>query len=167
MIHSKKSAKANKRGKMTLAPDLEIKIKILIESLGFTLYDIFNIKENENQILRICITKSNREDSASVTLEDCQEVSLALSPLLDVEMPNSEKYFLEVSSPGIERTLRTLAHYQNAIGELVKIKTINKKEFKGKLLQVNQNTLTLEDTQANMQIIPLESIKKAQTYFEW
>lgn len=93
---------------MTLAPDLEIKIKILIESLGFTLYDIFNIKENENQILRICITKSNREDSASVTLEDCQEVSLALSPLLDVEMPNSEKYFLEVSSPELNARLEPL-----------------------------------------------------------
>lgn len=152
---------------MTLAPDLENKIKILVESLGFALYDIFNIKENENQILRICITKPNKEDSTSVTLEDCQEVSLALSPLLDVEMPNSEKYFLEVSSPGIERTLKTLAHYQSAIGELVKIKTIDKKELKGKLLEVSQNTLTLEDTQAKLQTIPLESIKKAQTYFEW
>lgn len=167
MTHSKRNAKANKREKMTLAPDLENKIKRLVESLGFALYDIFNIKENENQILRICITKPNKEDSTSVTLEDCQEVSLALSPLLDVEMPNSEKYFLEVSSPGIERTLKTLAHYQNAIGELVKIKTIDKKELKGKLLEVSQNTLTLEDTQAKLQTIPLESIKKAQTYFEW
>ncbi len=167
MTRSKRNAKANKREKMTLAPDLENKIKRLVESLGFALYDIFNIKENENQILRICITKPNKEDSTSVTLEDCQEVSLALSPLLDVEMPNSEKYFLEVSSPGIERTLKTLAHYQNAIGELVKIKTIDKKKLKGKLLEVSQNTLTLEDTQAKLQTIPLESIKKAQTYFEW
>lgn len=148
---------------MTLAPDLENKIKLLVESLGFALYDILNVKENENQILRICITKPDTKKGNTITLEDCQEVSLALSPLLDVEMPDSKKYFLEVSSPGIERTLKTLIHYQSAIGEFVRVKTIDKKEFRGKLLQVDENTLMLE----NNQTIPLDSIKKAQTYFEW
>ncbi|WP_026944446.1 ribosome maturation factor RimP [Helicobacter rodentium] len=148
---------------MTLAPDLENKIKLLVESLGFALYDILNVKENENQILRICITKPDTKKGNTITLEDCQEVSLALSPLLDVEMPDSKKYFLEVSSPGIERTLKTPIHYQSAIGEFVRVKTIDKKEFRGKLLQVDENTLMLE----NNQTIPLDSIKKAQTYFEW
>lgn len=148
---------------MTLAPDLENKIKLLVESLGFALYDILNVKENENQILRICITKPDTKKGNTITLEDCQEVSLALSPLLDVEMPDSKKYFLEVSSPGIERTLKTPIHYQSAVGEFVRVKTIDKKEFRGKLLQVDENTLMLE----NNQTIPLDSIKKAQTYFEW
>lgn len=148
---------------MTLAPDLENKIKLLVESLGFALYDILNVKENENQILRICITKPDTKKGNTIALEDCQEVSLALSPLLDVEMPDSKKYFLEVSSPGIERTLKTPIHYQSAIGEFVRVKTIDKKEFRGKLLQVDENTLMLE----NNQTIPLDSIKKAQTYFEW
>lgn len=148
---------------MTLAPDLENKIKLLVKSLGFALYDILNVKENENQILRICITKPDTKKGNTITLEDCQEVSLALSPLLDVEMPDSKKYFLEVSSPGIERTLKTPIHYQSAIGEFVRVKTIDKKEFRGKLLQVDENTLMLE----NNQTIPLDSIKKAQTYFEW
>lgn len=148
---------------MTLAPDLENKIKLLVESLGFALYDILNVKENENQILRICITKPDTKKGNTITLEDCQEVSLTLSPLLDVEMPDSKKYFLEVSSPGIERTLKTPIHYQSAIGEFVRVKTIDKKEFRGKLLQVDENTLMLE----NNQTIPLDSIKKAQTYFEW
>lgn len=148
---------------MTLAPDLENKIKLLVESLGFALYDILNVKENENQILRICITKPDTKKGNTITLENCQEVSLALSPLLDVEMPDSKKYFLEVSSPGIERTLKTPIHYQGAIGEFVRVKTIDKKEFRGKLLQVDENTLMLE----NNQTIPLDSIKKAQTYFEW
>ncbi|WP_290456807.1 ribosome maturation factor RimP [Helicobacter rodentium] len=134
-----------------------------MESLGFALYDILNVKENENQILRICITKPDTKKGNTITLEDCQEVSLALSPLLDVEMPDSKKYFLEVSSPGIERTLKTPIHYQSAIGEFVRVKTIDKKEFRGKLLQVDENTLMLE----NNQTIPLDSIKKAQTYFEW
>lgn len=148
---------------MTLSPTLESQIQQLIESLGFVLYDILALKENENQILRICITKPNPQEAHNITLEDCQEVSLALSPLLDVEMPDSKKYFLEVSSPGIERTLKTQMHYQSAIGELVKVRTIDKKEFKGKLLQVNENALVLE----NHPSIPIDSIKKAQTYFEW
>lgn len=148
---------------MTLAPNLENKIKLLVESLGFALYDILNAKENENQILRIYITKPDTKGGNTITLEDCQEVSLALSPLLDVEMPDSKKYFLEVSSPGIERILKTPIHYQSAVGELVRVKTIDKKEFRGKLLQVDENSLILE----NDQTIPLDSIKKAQTYFEW
>lgn len=144
---------------MTLAPELESKIKMLVESLGFGLYEILNIKENENQILRICITKA----TGSVNLDDCQEVSLAISPLLDVEIPESQKYFLEVSSPGIERNLKNLEHYKGAINELVKIKTTDKKEFKGKLLSVDTAQIVLEGDI----VIPLNAIKKAQTYFQW
>lgn len=144
---------------MTLTPELESKIKILVESLGFGLYEILNIKENENQILRICITKA----TGSVNLDDCQEVSLAISPLLDVEIPESQKYFLEVSSPGIERNLKNLEHYKGAINELVKIKTMDKKEFKGKLLSVDAAQIALEGGI----VIPLNVIKKAQTYFQW
>ncbi|TLD89150.1 ribosome maturation factor RimP [Helicobacter sp. MIT 05-5294] len=157
---------------MTLTPTLENQIQRLIESFGLELYDIVSVKENDNQILRICITKPKSQGSKdsqtplSVTLEDCQEVSLALSPLLDVEMPNSEKYFLEVSSPGIERTLKKPTHYQGAIGECVKIKTTDKKEWKGKLLEVGADSIVLEDKNTK-QSIPLDSIKKAQTYFEW
>ncbi|TLD83556.1 ribosome maturation factor RimP [Helicobacter sp. MIT 11-5569] len=155
---------------MTLSSNLEEKIKNLVESLGFELYDILSLKENENQILRVCITKqgnANLMDSQKVNLEDCQEVSLALSPLLDVEMPNFEKYFLEVSSPGVERVLKTSSHYQGAVNELVKIKTLQeidgKKEFKGKLVSVGEDMLILE----NGAKIPFNVIKKAQTYFEW
>lgn len=154
---------------MTLSPNLEEKIKILVESLGFGLYDILSLKENANQILRICITKQSASgvESQKVSLDDCQEVSLALSPLLDVEIPDFEKYYLEVSSPGIERTLKTLEHYRGAIDELVKIKTLQeiegKKEFKGKLVSVDESVLVLE----NGAKIPLNVVKKAQTYFEW
>lgn len=143
---------------MTLSQELENKIKVLVESLGFSLYDIVSLKDNENQILRISITKDG-----GVNLEHCQEVSLALSPLLDVEMPDYEKYFLEVSSPGIERVLKTPEHFKGAIGELVKIKTNDKKDFKGELVAILDTSLELEEGV----IIPLDSIKKAQTYFEW
>ncbi|AWI34226.1 ribosome maturation factor RimP [Helicobacter apodemus] len=141
-----------------ISSDLEAKISILIQSLGCELYDMAIINENNHKILRVYISKK-----PSVSLEECQEVSLALSPLLDVEMPNFENYFLEVSSPGIERILKTLTHFQGAIGELVKVKMLDKREFKGKLVEVYEDSIKLESGQS----IPIEAIKKAQTYFLW
>lgn len=143
---------------MLINQDLQIKIQKLIESFDCKLYDIATLKENDNQILRIFVTKK-----PSISLDDCQEISLALSPLLDVEIPESKSYFLEVSSPGIERTLKTKEHFCDAIGELLKIKTFAKEEFKGKLLAVNGDNLELE----NEITIPFDTIKKAQTYFIW
>ncbi len=142
-----------------LTPLLEEKIKTLLESLGFNLYDIALLKENDHQILRICIT----QEGGKISLDDCQRASLAVSPLLDVEMPEFEGYYLEVSSPGIERILKTHDHFKGAINELVKIKTLDRREFKGKLLNVNEETLNLEGDI----LIPIAQIKKAQTYFEW
>ena len=65
--------------------------------------------------------------------------------------------------PGIERNLKNLEHYKGAINELVKIKTMDKKEFKGKLLSVDAAQIALEGGI----VIPLNAIKKAQTYFQW
>ncbi|MDE5603665.1 MAG: ribosome maturation factor RimP [Helicobacter sp.] len=138
--------------------DLEEKISILIQSFGCELYDINIVNENNHKILRVYISKK-----PSVSLEDCQEISLALSPLLDVEIPSFENYFLEVSSPGIERILKTFAHFQGAIGELVKVKMLDKSEFKGKLVEVYRDSIKLESGEN----IPMDAIKKAQTYFLW
>ena len=143
---------------MLISQELQAKIQKLVESFGCKIYDITTLKENENQILRISITKK-----PPVSLDDCQEVSLALSPLLDVEIPNFEKYYLEVSSPGIERPLKTKEHFEDAIGELVKIKTASKQDFKDKLIAIDDESLKLE----RGEIIPISEIKKAQTYFEW
>lgn len=143
---------------MLISQDLQTKIQKLVESFDCKLYDIATLKENDHQILRISITKK-----PAVSLDDCQEISLALSPLLDVEIPQSQNYFLEVSSPGIERTLKTKEHFYDAIGELIKVKTLAKEEFKGKLVALNGEVLELE----NGSTIPLDSIKKAQTYFVW
>ena len=68
-----------------------------------------------------------------------------------------------MSSPGIERPLKTKEHFEDAIGELVKIKTTSKQDFKGKLIAIDNESLKLESGE----IIPISEIKKAQTYFEW
>ena len=143
---------------MLISQELQAKIQKLVESFDCKIYDITTLKENESQILRISITKK-----PSVSLDYFQEVSLALSPLLDVEIPNFEKYYLEVSSPGIERPLKTKEHFEDAIGELLKVKTTSKQDFKGNLIAIDDESLKLESGE----IIPISEIKKAQTYFEW
>ena len=143
---------------MLISQELQAKIQKLVESFDCKIYDITTLKENESQILRISITKK-----PSVSLDDCQAVSIELSPLLDVEIPNFEKYYLEVSSPGIERPLKTKEHFEDAIGELLKVKTTSKQDFKGKLIAIDDESLKLESGE----IIPISEIKKAQTYFEW
>ena len=143
---------------MLISQELQAKIQKLVESFDCKIYDITTLKENENQILRISITKK-----PSVSLDDCQEGSLALSPLLDVEIPNFEKYYQEVIAPGIERPLKTKEHFEDAIGELLKVKTASKQDFKGKLIAIDDESLKLESGE----IIPISEIKKAQTYFEW
>ena len=101
---------------MMISNELEAKIENLIKSLECELYGIDILKENDSKILRIYITKSPQ-----VTLDDCKEVSLVLSPLLDVELENYDNYFLEVSSPGIERVLKTMVHFKggNIISDLI------------------------------------------------
>lgn len=135
------------------------KITKLIHASGLELYDLILTRENERPILRIYITKKG-----GVTLDDCATISELLSPLLDVEDPLSSEYLLEVSSPGIERPLKTPRHYEQAIGELVHLKLMDKSELEGELLAVGSETVKLE---GYPDPISFETIKKGRTFYRW
>ncbi|MDE7235985.1 MAG: ribosome maturation factor, partial [Helicobacter japonicus] len=89
------------------------KIAKMASTFGLYIYDIAMLKENEQCILRISITRKapmqvlDSQNSNAVSLQDCQDLSEVISPLLDVEEANLPPYFLEVSSPGLERILKT------------------------------------------------------------
>jgi ribosome maturation factor RimP len=84
----------------------------------------------------------------TMTVEDCEEVSRAISPTLDVEDPIEKAYHLEISSPGIDRPLVRKIDFEAAIGHLAKIETDvrvgDKKRFKGRITAVEADTFTLE-----------------------
>lgn len=142
------------------------RITQLLETLNYELYDVVLVRENNEQILRLSIThRDNLKEP--ITLEDCQKVSLLISPLLDVELPQMEDYFLEVSSPGIERNLKTIKHFKGAIGEFIKVKLQDKSELKGVLQEVRELPNGACEVVVNDTPIALENIKKAQTYFQW
>jgi len=143
--------------------ELEEAIQTAVKGCGVELYDVVQTKENKKNILRILITATG-----GVSLDKCSEVSRMVSPLLDLYDPIRGEYNLEVSSPGIERKLRTLNHYQTSVGENVKVKNYATETLKGKLLSVTEEgLLTIEDINNGNSEIKFDDILSGATYFEW
>lgn len=92
-------------------------IQPIATELGLTLWGLEWMQEGKRSVLRIYIDKVEGE----ITLEDCSRVSRQVSIALDVENAISEKYYLEVSSPGLDRTLFTPEHYRQFIGRNIKV----------------------------------------------
>ena len=119
-------------------------IKKKIEDIGYELYDTFYLKEGKNYILRIVIDNEN-----GIKLEDCEKVNNAITDLLDEADYIKEQYFLEVSSPGIERLLRKEWQLKKYIGEDVEVKLFKKdenslKEYIGNLEDVTQDFIKIK-----------------------
>ena len=142
--------------------ELEESIKLAAEGCGVDLYDIQQTKENKTNILRVYITSKN-----GVNLDQCAHVSRMISPLLDIEEPISGKYTLEVSSPGIERKLKTLHHFQCSIGSKVKIKNYSNEVIKGELISVSDEGILQIDQNSETKEIKYDDVLSASTYFDW
>ena len=133
-------------------------VKPIADELGYDIYHIEYVKENGEYYLRIYIEKEG-----GITLSDCEALSRRVSDLMDEKDPIPEAYFLEVSSPGLNRTLFTEAHYKRFVGREVMVKLAKaidgKKSVKGILKEVNEENIIVEaDTLIS---IPKEKIKSA------
>jgi ribosome maturation factor RimP len=88
-----------------------------------------------------------------MSIEDCTEVSRAVSAVLDVEDPIAGAYSLEVSSPGIDRPLVRKEDFEAAVGHLVKMETAvmvaDRKRFRGKIAAAGEDGVTVERDQAS------------------
>ena len=106
-------------------------LKEKIEKLGYDLYDVEYAKEGKNYFLRIYIDKEN-----GIDLNDCEKVNNEISEILDEANYIKEQYFLEVSSPGIERILRKDKHLEQNKGKEIFVKLFKKDELLLYTLQV-------------------------------
>ncbi len=108
----------------------------ILESMGLTLWDMEFHKQGPQWLLRIFIDR----ESGGVTLTDCETVNRDLGAALDVEDIISHAYTLEVSSPGLDRTLSKPEHFARFTGSRVKLKTFQpingQKVFRGTLLWI-------------------------------
>jgi len=91
-------------------------INPVVSDLGFSIYDVEYLKEGTNWYLRIYIDKEE-----GISIEDCETVSRAIDPVIDELNPIKIPYSLEVSSPGIERTLRKPEHFSKYKGSEVEV----------------------------------------------
>ncbi len=138
-------------------------IKEKIEEIGYELYDVEYIKEGRNYFLRIFIDKQE-----GIDLNDCEKVNNAIDDFLDEADYIKEQYFLEVSSPGIERILRKDKHLEQNIGKEIKIKLFKKdenknKEYQGILEEFNNETIKLKDKIT----IERKNIAQIKTIYNW
>ena len=137
-------------------------IKNIIEENGASFYDSEVVSEGGARIFRIYITAKD-----GITLELCAKISRILSPILDLEPPVGGAYTLEVSSPGIDRSLKKAEHFKGSIGENIKVKLINTDKIIGKLTSFDGKTLEIVEEDGEVLKVPLDEIEKARTYYKW
>lgn len=140
-------------------------LKDKIENIGYELYDVEYIKEGPNYYLRIYI-----DNEKGIDLNDCEKVSNEINETLDQADYIKDQYYLEVSSPGIERILRKEKHLEKNIGKQVEIKLYKKdnkgkKEYTGKLEKYDNDSITIE-TNEKIQI-ERKNIAQIKTVYEW
>ncbi|EAH5978276.1 ribosome maturation factor RimP, partial [Campylobacter jejuni] len=122
-------------------------LEALCKEAELSFYDDELVSENGKKIYRIYVQKEG-----GVNLDDCARLSEILSPIFDVEPPVNGEYFLEVSSPGLERKLSKIEHFAKSIGELVKIATNEKEKIEAKILFVENGNIILENLEIQEKI---------------
>ncbi|WP_411358781.1 ribosome maturation factor RimP [Pseudidiomarina salilacus] len=130
-----------------------------VEALGFTLWGVEFVRAGKHSTLRVYI---DHEDGISV--DDCADVSYQASALLDVEDPIKSEYFLEVSSPGMERPFFSAAQMQQYLGEIAAVELNvaqqNKRKFKGVISKVEGDTVEF-NVDGEPLLVNYSSVKKA------
>ena len=150
---------------------VEALVRNKIEEIGYELYDVEYAKEGKNYFLRIFIDKPE-----GIDLNDCEKVNDAINDILDTADYIKEQYFLEVSSPGIERVLRKDKHLEKNIGKEINIKLFKKdekgiKEYQGILKSFNQENVIItknEEKDEKLDIkIERKNIAQIKTIYNW
>ena len=140
----------------TLLQKLRVIIQPIVERNNCELYHLEYVKEGGENFLRIYIDSSN-----GISLENCEKVSRATSEILDVEDPITDSYYLEVSSPGIERILYDDIHLEKYLGQnvLVDLNSLyeGKKKLEGNLLGFSDAQIEIQYDGNNI-AIPREKI---------
>lgn len=137
-------------------------LKDKIENIGYSLYDVEYVKEGQNYYLRIFI-----DSPKGIDLNDCEKVSNEINELLDQADYIKEQYFLEVSSPGVERILRKDSHLAQNIGKQVEAKLYKKdengnKNYIGELKAFDNDTITIDEFKFDR-----KNIAQLKTVFDW
>lgn len=155
-----------KRSGGNIVASVRAAIAPVVEGLGYSIWDLEYVKEGADWFLRVTIDSPN-----GITIDDCETVHRAIDPVLDEVDPIEGAYHLEVSSPGIERELRTDEHFLLSAGERVEVRLFapldGAKVIVGTLLGLNDDKNVLLETEAGEKKIPRSQIAAAKTLFDF
>ena len=135
----------------------------ILEEGGFELIDVEIVREPIGWVLRIFADRPQ----GGITISDCQWISERVGAVLDVEDLIPHSYNLEVSSPGLDRPLKTKRDFERNLGKVIRVKTMNpignQKNFKGKIVKVLESSVVIHDVSRNSEVeINFELIKSAK-----
>ena len=147
---------------MSTADRVQLLVTPLLEGAGLELYDL----ELNGGVLRILVDREGGPDIDAIS-----QVARAISRTLDEHDPIDGHYTLEVSTPGLERPLRTATHFRRAIGSEVKVKTHPQVEgdrrIEGTVTAADDDTCTITGVDGTQRTLRYDEIERARTVFVW
>jgi ribosome maturation factor RimP len=151
--------------KYKISDELFNQIENVVTEEGYEFYYVEYVREENENYLRVYI-----DSEEGITFDNCASTSKSVGLLLDEIDPISDTYYLEVSSPGVERTLFNDKHLKLSIGEEIRIKLSKifngSKKFEGELLSFDENFICIKSKGAKISI-PRQSIKKVTLKVEF
>lgn len=147
-----------------MSDDVHGVLSPLLDAVGLELVDL----ELRPGLVRVTVDRDG-----GVDLDTLAEANRVVSRALDDLDPMPGRYTLEVSSPGVERRLRTQAQFFRAVGEVVSVRTLPEtgevRRLQGRLVSVEGGRITIEpsDAPGTAVHVPLDGIERARTVFEW
>ena len=137
----------------------------VVAGLGYQLWELEYLPRSGGGTLRIYIDAAADSSERGISLDDCERVSRIVSETLDAADPIPSHYTLEVSSPGLDRVLRTREHFERFAGERVRLEMMQpvegRKRFSGRLLGVGASDITLELENGRISL-PIDDIHRAR-----
>ena len=145
----------------TLEKKVEELVKPIIENLGYSVYDVMYQKEGKDNYLRIFI-----DSQKGIGLNDCELVNNSITDILDEKDYIKAQYYLEISSPGLERNLRRDEQFLDNINKKIEVHLYNSinnnKTVTGILKEYNENNIVIDDIK-----IEKSNITSAKTIYNW
>ena len=155
--------KGRPSGGKNIAGTVKLLAEPLAEELGYFIWDVEFVKEGARRILRITI-----DNEEGITIEDCEKFHRAIDPMLDEADPIEEAYYLEVSSPGIERELKNPMHLSACEGWQVEVKLYapidGSKAFRGELCECPENAIVIKTAEGERRFDAAAVAKVATVY---
>ena len=137
------------------------------DNMGYSLWDVEFVREGARRILRITIDKPE-----GINIDDCEAFHRTIDPLLDEADPIDTAYYLEVSSPGVERELKYDVHFAACVGEEIEVRLFapderGRKSLRGKLAGLDGGDIVIDTPDGETVKVARTAASKIKTVFDF